>query len=328
MEIDLFLSFYLNNEIVYGILYAEMGEVSMKQISITKISEEKNKKFIEIRYSGIPKDNALSLENAENLIEVFLDSNRYNDMVEIITNIRTILRNCDEKSLTILYQTENSSELIEYGDSSLLMYEKETKDRVKFKYEKDTGINVDLNDSKYDYATAEKLNNEIVKTFQYISSLKNVKNLTLDEDDKRLIKIYNLFYGENIDFASSDVEMKIQSMLSILAGFGIPLADDYAFNSSLSLEQKIKRLYPFGKVIDSIDDIKLDESFQNKIEIIGKYINNSIEDEPNKDEALINISKTIYANRYGANLEKSAESTTKLVKIIKNKIAQQKKSRN
>lgn len=318
----------MNNESVYGILYAEMREVSMKQISITKISEEKNKKFIEIRYSGISKDNALSLENAENLIEGFLDSNRYNDMVEIITNIRTILRNCDEKSLTILYQTENSSELIEYGDSSLLMYEKETKDRVKFKYEKDTGINVDLNDSKYDYAIAEKLNNEIVKTFQYVSSLKNVKNLTLDGDDKRLIKIYNLFYGENIDFASSDVEVKIQAMLSILAGFGIPLADDYAFNSSLSLEQKIKRLYPFGKVIDSIDDIKLDESFQNKIEIIGKYINNSIEDEPNKDEALINISKTIYANRYGDNLEKSAESTTKLVKSIKNKIVQQKKSGN
>ena len=49
MEIDLFLSFYLNNESVYGILYAEMGEVSMKQISITKISEEKNKKLDEVK---------------------------------------------------------------------------------------------------------------------------------------------------------------------------------------------------------------------------------------------------------------------------------------
>lgn len=317
----------------------------MKRINISKTLQKDNGDYVEIRYDGTLKNSTIDLDKIKILVNNFLKNYSNNNVVEDVTAIRTIFRDCDEKSLTVFYQNESFSELVKYDDSSLIEYEKNSKNspKCKFRYEKSSGISINYNNREfdsYDYSTVKKMNSEMLEMLNQVYYLNNIKEIVLDRDDKALIEVYKLFYNKNINFCSSDINVEVQSMFSILAGFGVSLSADSGFTLSekmpisLNLEQRIRRLYPLGEVSAISAEIKLDGNFQKIIETVGKSINDFIVNKENKDEILINVSRTIYANRYclqfDGNIENisrvagittnDVESSIKLVKSIKSKV--------
>lgn len=309
---------------------------------------------IEVRYNGIPSVNA-DLDKIDALLEDFISNHRHNYMIENVSIVRTILTNCEEKLLVIFYQDEKGSELVKYDNSNLFLYEKSQReenseyyDRYKIKYEPTNGIKLHYNNHETDvadYLGIELVSKEITEIMKQIYYLKNAKPIVLDTDDKALIEIYKLFYNENPDFSSKGINIKVQTMMSILAEFGISLEDDYGFSLcgkvkmpvSLNLEQRVNKLYPLGKVSSFEDGVKLAEEPKKIIKIVGETIKETITNEQNQNEVLITISKVIHAGRYcissNSDVEKlsefiesstdKVESSIKLVKRIETRIDKQ-----
>lgn len=325
----------------------------MNPISIRKVLNF-TKGSIEVRYNGIPNNNA-DLDKIDALLEDFINNHRHNYMIENVSIVRTILKDCEEKLLVIFYQDEKGSELVKYNNSNLILYERnkceensEHFDRYKIKYESPYGIKLDYNNHEtdmVDYPGIELVSKEITEIIGQIYYLKNAKAIVLDIDDKAIIEIYKLFYNENPDFSSKDINIKIQTMMSILAEFGIYLGDDYGFSLwkkakmpiSFNLEQRINKLYPLGEVRSLEDSVKLAEDPKKIIKIVGETIRETISNEQNQSEALITISKVIHAERYclsfGSDVKKlsdftdrttdEVESSIKLVKRIEIRIDKQ-----
>lgn len=122
--------------------------------------------------------------------------------------------------------------------------------------------------------------------------------------------MYKLFYKENPDFSSKDINVKVQTMMSILAEFGITLDFDYAFclwakvkmPVSSKIEEMVQKMYPLGLVSEVKDNVKLAEEPRKIIEVVGDSIRDEISDEDDMKEALITISKVIHASRYNFHL--------------------------
>ena len=325
----------------------------MKPISIRKTLNF-TKGSIGIRYNGILNDNA-NLDKINALLEDFINNHRHNYMTENVSIVRTIFKDCEEKLLVIFYQDETGSELVKYDNSNLSLYEKSKReensehfDRYKIKYESPYDIKLDYNNKETDmsnYLGIELVSKEINEIIKQIYYLKNAKAVVLDTDDKSLIEIYKLFYNEKPDFSSRDINIKIQTMMSILAEFGISLGDDYAFSLwgkvkmpvSLNLEQRVNKLYPLGEVDSVEDSVKLASEPKKIIKIVGECIRETILNEQNQTEALIIISKVIHAGRYcissNSDVKKlseftkcttdAVETSVSLVKRIKTKIDRQ-----
>lgn len=91
----------------------------MKPISISKTKDS-----IEVKYNGITANNDVDLAKIETLLNNFINNHRHNNMIENVSIIRTILKDCEEKLLVIFYQDEKGSELVKYDNLNLILYEK------------------------------------------------------------------------------------------------------------------------------------------------------------------------------------------------------------
>lgn len=309
---------------------------------------------IEVRFNGIPNGNA-DLDKIDKLLEDFMNNHRHNCMIENVNIVRTILKDYEEKILVIFYQDEKGSEIVKYDNFNLFLYEKSQReenseycDKYKIKYEPTNGITLDYNNHETDvtnYPGIELMSKEITEMIKQIYYLKNAKAIVLDRDDKVLTEIYKLFYNENPDFSSKGINIKVQAMISILAGFGISLDDNYGFSLygkekmplSSGLQQRINKLYPLGEVSKLENNIKLAEEPKKIIKIVGETIRETISNEQNQNEVLITISKVIYAERYSLSTNSDVkklsefterttdevESSIKLVKQIETRINKQ-----
>lgn len=325
----------------------------MKPISISKTLNFA-KGSIEVRYKGISSDNT-DLDKIDVLLEDFINNHRHNYMIENVRIVRTILKDCEEKLLDIFYQDEKGSEHVKYDNSNLFLYSRSKKeensdyyDKYKIKYELPYGIKLDYNNHAtdvVDYPGIELVSKEITEIMQQIYYLKNTTTIVLGTDDKALIEMYKLFYDENPDFTKEDINIKVQTMICILAEFGISLGDNYGFRIcekenmplSLELQQRVNKLYPLGEVSSLEDSVKLAEEPKKIIKIVGETIRETISNEQNKNEALITISEVIYAGRYclssNSDVKKlseftghttnEVESSIKLVKHIETRIDKQ-----
>ncbi len=326
----------------------------MKPISISKTLNF-GKGSIEVKYNGITANDNVDLDKIETLLDNFINNHRHNNMIENVSIIRTILKDCEEKLLVIFYQDEKGSELVKYDNLNLILYEKSKReenndyyDKYKIKYEPTSGIKLDYNSHETDitnYPDIELISKEITEIIKQIYYLKNTKAVMLDINDKELIEIYKLFYNENPNFSSKGINIKVQAMMSILAKFGISLYEDYGFillgkvkmPISLNLEQRVNKLYPLGEISSTEDSIKLADEPKKIIKIVGECIREAISNEQSQNEALITISKVIHAGRYCLSSNSDikelsefterntdeVESSIKLVKRIENRINKQ-----
>ena len=168
-------------------------------------------------------------------------------------------------------------------------------------------------------------------------------------DSKALIEIYKLFYDENPDFSLSNINIRVQTMMSILAQFGITLGADYSFSllekskmpNSLYIEQLVNKLFPLGEITDVDEPIKLADEPKKIIKIVGECVREVINDGYNKDDALITISKVIHAGRYNLSsnsnvkelsnftnrTQNEVESSIRLVNRIEKKLNNDKKKK-
>ena len=273
---------------------------------------------IEIKYKGVPLREDSNENEVRRMLRDFVDNHKHDDMLENVTILRTIFRDYMEVSLDVYFCDKNGSEFVQYDKSQpLFLFKKVYKKfdgyntkEVTVEYNTKDGISLNYSHSDMTIVFPNKrstVTKEIDNIMQYIDTLlTEVKAITLNDDDKALIEIYKLFYKENPDFSSKDINVKVQTMMSILAGFNVTLDCDYSFSLmtklkmpfSLKLEEMVQKMYSFGVVDEVKDNVKLAEEPKKIIEIVGNSIRESISDEDNMNEALITISKVIHASRY------------------------------
>lgn len=322
----------------------------MEEVFIKKSKEYANGSIFKFRYEGTPFE-IYDEEKVENLIDAFLNKEALHcNMLRNVAYIRTILKTSKEKLLVVEYIDGNNNEIVKYDNGILFYYEcKKCDDQssidVEVKYQVGSDLNISFPDLE-DKKIIESSNIEDIKdifdiVINHIDSLNNVSSVYLDNDSKAIIEAYKIFYNENPDFSKEDINIKIQTMLSILAQFDICFGD-YSFRinekmpESLTLLQMINRLFPLGEITVVEDPVKLKVSAKETIEIVGKTIRETIGNNQDMNESLIVISKTIHAGRYdlssvydvkelveypNINLTyNEANSSAQLVKMIKRKL--------
>ena len=279
---------------------------------------------IEVKYEGIPLKQDIDEDEVKRMIRNFVDNHKHDNMIENVTILRTILREYQEISLDVIVSCDDEKEKVFYLNLYNLHWFNFTKNSQKYKIKYDNIMGLELNYHN-EVDNLKKYTDDLSDIMKYISDLSNVGPIIINDNDKALIEIYKLFYKENPDFSSEDINVKVQTMMSILSEFGITIDCDYAFYlkkkkkmpMSLKLKEMVKKMYPFGVVNEVKDNIKLADESRKIIEIVGDSIMDVIHDEDDMNEALITISKVIHASRYNlsskANVREIAEFTNRSV---------------
>ena len=299
---------------------------------------------IEVKYEGIPLKEDINEKEVRRMVRDFIDNHKYDNMLENVIILRTILRDYNELLLEVNFSKKDDSEMVSYKNifgSRLTNWFAFIKDSLNCKIKYDSILGLKLNYFN-EFGNIRKYTDDLSAIMKYIYDLSNASSIVINDNDKELIEIYKLFYKENPDFSSKDINVRVQTMISILAEFGITLDFDYSFDLmgkkkmpvSLKLEEMVQKMYPFGVVSEVKDGVRLAEEPRKIIEVVGDNIREAIDGEDDMDEALITISKVIHAGRYNllsdANVSEIAEftnrsvddveSSMKLVKRIERKI--------
>lgn len=321
----------------------------MSQININKYKKYENGSILEFRYEGI-STSVFNEEKVERLIEIFLNEEKsVGFMSRNISYIRTILKDTKEKLLVIKYSDKKNMETVKYHNQNLVLFEckkynNESSNYMEAKFRPGQGLKVSFSDLETDSITrhqqVENIKYKFGKIIEHIEDLKNAGFVYFGNDEKALIEIYKLFYKENPDFSKEDINIKMQAMVSILTQFDIHCGDyRFYFNEempeSISLFQIVYNMFPLGEITVIEDPVQLKESVKESITLIGETVRDMIGNQKNLNDALIAISKAIYAGRYdilcydikelieNSNINltyKEAESSYKLVEKVKSKL--------
>ena len=273
---------------------------------VSKILENKNsKEKILVKFEGVEKNN-IDLVKVNSLLENYLEEKikDYSDIPYIVSTIKTILKDFEEKNLCVssVIKFENTEKfyVVYYIDNQLNKYAVYQKpdffNKALFDYQKNKILkfSVDLETST-NYQQFFNYNSDILE------KLKNVKVKELDDEDKIICQVYKIFYNSYPDFMDIETWDKIQSMAVILNNFFITLNRSYFFklenNKVISsyLKQQINNLVPFGLIEEIDEPITLNEEDVNKIKIIGEEIKKATDFEVDK---LNTLSHLIHISHY------------------------------
>lgn len=306
----------------------------MEPIKICK-TVDAPKSHLKILYEGIPNTDEFSIKQIEELFNDFLYHHRHDQMLENVIVMRTILKDFQECSLKISYEDKKGLEFALFTQSKLSFYEKRSVGNYQINYEPTSGIKLDYynNHNLNDFSQLENVSQEMNDLVKHIYFLENAQGIYLSEDAKVLIEIYKLFYNENPNFSHEDIHIKVQSMMSILALYGVTLGDNYGFHllgkdkmpMSLNLEQLIQKLYPLGEVVHLKDRLNLSNETIKIIKIVGESVRECISNSSDSEKALLFISKASHVKRYHLPIsqdisEKENASSFKLVKSIQRRL--------
>lgn len=313
-----------------------------------------NNSILLFEFSGNEKKDNIDYKRINKLLDdCFNHLKSYKDLERNVSWIRTILKDFDEESLTVLTICDDSKIFVKYKNKELQVYEATLKEKTNekniflVKYDCDKGINFSfLNEKAIEYLFVKKITDQVSKILEILYSLKDTPAIELNCDSKLLCEIYQLFYNENPDFCDDNINIKVQVMMFILAEFGLTLGSSgstYSFTTlgkgrmpiSSTLGNLVDNLTPLG-VIETIEEpIKLSEESKLTIQIVGEILREHIKDTPNQTMTLINISKIMYASRsnlssfnmdkvveYSNCSKQEVESSAILIKKIDKKLSQ------
>lgn len=308
--------------------------MSLNNVEFNECIQEKNGDSFEFRYEGTQKNDNIDKNKVQELITKFM--NKYHgDMVTNVKFLRTILRDYDERLLVISYQNNEVKETIKFDNSHISLFEKKDKNSkfaenfiVKFTPSDNISFMfTDANNNVVDYSNIENISDIITKVLQEIYYLSHAKTIGLDQDSKVIVEVYKLFYNENPDFSDKNINIKIQTMLSILTEFCISVGD-YGFSlsgkrkipMSMNLSNLVYELFPLGEIKEIDNPIKLREDAEKTISIVGEEIRNAIDSTDNREEALITISKVLHATRYNLSSTASVQDVAKYTDCLSDEI--------
>ena len=317
-----------------------------EKINFNKIKEDENGKKFEFMFEGIISNENFDKEKIDESIDKFVNNKNHKNMIQNVSFIRTILKDCKENLLIVKYNDNNFQEMVRYNKGNLFLFDVKNKvdnDLAHANFTLGKGLNVyfpDLSKSTIDYSN-DSINEKFNKLTNHIYLLKNANCINIDLNCKMLIETYKLFYNEEPDFSDSNINIRIQTMIFLLQQFGISLDDNYSFSLlgkykiplSLKLEQFVNKLFPLGKVYDD-NLVEIPEDSKKTIKIVGECVRNKIKKEKNKDIYLMIISKVAYIVEYNLSsnvdstklseltnyTQNEVESSIKLLKRIKNKL--------
>lgn len=289
----------------------------MEKVKISKSYNLENESFI-INYEGITEINNNDLSDLNNLLTDFVNNHNRVDMVTNVRILATIFKNFNNMKLEVFSHYNGVSENIRYKNDELLYYEKVIISKgCKFEYYNLNGIKFESD--KQGSKVVISLLTEMVEQLYF---LKQFKKYDLNTDDKILIEIYRLFYNENPDFSDKNINIKIQTMMSILVQFNISLSE-YSFTlwknskipTSEDLNMQINKLYSFGKIKNEDNYIVLSEEAKMVIKTVSKSLNELINNNENFLEKLMLISRIIYISRYRISLDTDIQEIAKIAEV-------------
>lgn len=290
----------------------------MEKVKISKSYNLENESFI-INYEGITEINNNDLSDLNNLLTDFVNNHNRVDMVTNVRILATIFKNFNNMKLEVFSHYNGVSENIRYKNDELLYYEKVIISKgCKFEYYNLNGIKFECD--KQGSKVVISLLTEMVEQLYF---LKQFKKYDLNTDDKILIEIYRLFYNENPDFSDKNINIKIQTMMSILVQFNISLSE-YSFTlwknskipTSEDLNMQINKLYSFGKIKNEDNYIVLSEEAKMVIKTVSKSLNELINNNENFLEKLMLISRIIFISRYRISLDTDIQEIAKIAEVL------------
>lgn len=235
----------------------------------------------------------------------------YKDPIKVITLLKTILRNYKQKNLQINYTDEQNKEMttIRYINGILTEFNRKTlldttmEKIIDYKNDK---ISIQISNIAKDKMTQEVY--EILETEELISNLKKIKPLKIYETDKFLLSLYKIFYEENPNFSSEDINVKIYMMYVIIISayglvelkdiFKIETTKEKTYSNSSHLMSSIERLTPFGEIVFDEEDNYINKELKEIIIAIREVIKDYTKEGQNQLDTIIKFGNIMYANDF------------------------------
>ena len=205
---------------------------------------------MKIIFSGMQlNDNCDEVKQNEILDKCMNGLKNYNDLVRIVSWIRTIFKNWDEKFLEIQIFHNGNTTILLYEEKKLKLFEQVSSDGKRFLFKEGEKINFDngINSNN------DNILNMLANRIEQIKKFKNISELKLNEFEQELCDIYYLFYNENPDFLSDELSIKMQMMVLILKSLN--MNNDYSFASKdrkvpicYEIVNFVNKMQPLGKL--------------------------------------------------------------------------------
>lgn len=307
---------------------------------------------LNFKYEGIPNENNIEREILEKKLDDFFNQNNITeDIVKVVVGIRAIFKDFDEKNLKLIINNKKRNNVfILYKDKKLDTYQmtkKTNEDYAKcfiIEYKIDEGLKYyfsNVNNKIIEYPINQKSLDIINENMKKLVYLNNVESIVLDIEGKVICKLYKLFYDEDVDFSSKNINVKIQAMMFLLQEFGVSLDNEINFIMSknkmpisIYLYEKVNRLFPLGKIENLGNEVKIYDEASKITKSIGSVVREYMHNSDDEIEVLRKISRVFFAKsnclRVNAQTDEIAEychysneevdSALKLIRKMKQKV--------
>ena len=301
---------YKGKKIILYLICMEESFMSSKVFVLKKeIENSKGEKF-SFHYEGSLKEGVIPSDLVEDMICKFMNKN-HKDMVSNVRFLRTILKDYEEHSLSLSFNSDQMIEEVSYQQSQLSFYEKKEMNiegSLSIQYMQDNHLSFQFTDSNnmiIDYLNNHNFSDKVMCSFQEIESLRDAKAVQLNQETKKMVEVYRLFYRENPDFSDEKTAIKMQMMFSILSNYYLVSFWDYDFAlygeskipCSSYLSSIVSSLFPLGEIKDVISS-GLREDTKESILLIGNLTRETMKQSKDSEDSLIALSKVMHVKRH------------------------------